>query len=60
LNIVVIDAPKKICPSTIAVASDPGAVPVVSRRLIAATVSAGFVNQICEMSSPHTLRLWAN
>src|SRR6202035_3754594 len=51
LNIVVIDAPKKICPSPIALASDPDETPAVSRRLTAATVSAGFVNQSCEMSS---------
>src|SRR4029077_2978331 len=51
LNIVVMDAPKKICPSPIAVASDPGAVPAVSRGLTPAIVSAEFVNQSCEMSS---------
>src|SRR5580693_10254926 len=59
LNIVVMDAPKKICPSPIAVASDPGAVPVVSRRLTAVAVSAGFVNQSCEMSSSARPRAFA-
>src|ERR1700722_3054034 len=51
LNIVVMDAPKNIYPRPMAVASDPDVVPVVSSRLTAAPVSAGFVNQSCEMSS---------
>src|SRR5579872_2002747 len=51
LNIVLMEAPKKICPSPIADASDPGPVPAVSSRLTAADVSAGFVSQSCEMSS---------